>query len=107
MSVAGQVPAVGSEPTIEFTNAMAQGSGGCNSYSGAYRYDTNGGLTFGDLALTAMACLEGPRNAFETLFMTALDKVDLASTDPRGLLVLSGTGGQIFLANAAQPNPTD
>ena len=107
VSIGGQVPAAGAEPTIAFSDTNAQGSGGCNSFSGSYRYDTNGGLTFGDLAMTAMACVDAPRNEIETRFMTALGQVDLASTDPRGLLVLSGSGGQILLANAAQPNPTD
>ena len=107
VSVAGRTPVAGSEPTIVFTATNASGSGGCNSWFGAYRYDTNGGLAFGDLGMTAMACLEDPKNALETAFMTALGQANLASTDPRGLLVLSGSGGQIFLANAAQPNPTD
>lgn len=107
VSIGGQVPAAGSEPTIAFTNERAQGSGGCNSWSGAYQFDTSGGLRFGDVAMTAMACLEDPKNALETRFMTALSQVDLASIDPRGLLVLSGPGGQILLANTAQPDPTD
>ena len=107
VSVAGRTPLAGSEPTIAFTATNASGSGGCNQWFGAYRYDTNGGLTFGDLGMTAMACLEDPKNALETAFMTALGQTNLASTDPRGLLVLSGPGGQIFLANAAHPNPTD
>ncbi|MBA2718834.1 MAG: META domain-containing protein [Chloroflexi bacterium] len=107
VSVAGRTPTAGSEPTIAFANERAQGSGGCNSWSGAYQDEANGGLRFGDLAMTAMACLEDPKNALETAFMTALSQANLASTDPRGLLVLSGPGGQIFLANATQPNPTD
>jgi heat shock protein HslJ len=108
VSVAGQTPVVGREPTVIFTGAAAaNGTGGCNSWFGAYAYDPNGGIRFQQVGMTAMACAEAAMNAFEGTFITALQQVNLASLDPRGLLVLSGPAGQIFLAAAGQPSPSD
>jgi heat shock protein HslJ len=107
VSIVGQRPAAGTEPAIAFDATIAKGSGGCNTFSGTYRYDRTGALAFGDLAMTAMACLEAPRNALETAFMRALGGVNLVSINALGLLVLSGSAGEILLADAAHPNPTD
>lgn len=107
VSIAGQRPVAGSEPAIAFDATTAKGSGGCNTFSGTYRYDRTGALAFGDLAMTAMACLEAPRNALETAFMRALGGVNLVSVNALGLLVLTGSAGEILLADAAHPNPTD
>lgn len=107
VSIPGQRPPVGGEPTIAFDATTATGSGGCNTFSGTYRYDRIGAMAFGDLAMTAMACLEAPRNEFETAFMRTLGGVNLVSVDALGLLVLSGPAGQIRLADSAHPNPTD
>jgi heat shock protein HslJ len=107
VSVAGQTAIAGSEPTVVFAASTANGSAGCNSWFGEYAYDTTGALAFRQVGMTAMACAEAPKNAFEGLFITALNQATLASLDPRGLLVLSGAGGQIFLAVAGQPTPTD
>jgi heat shock protein HslJ len=107
VSIAGQVPIAGSEPTIAFGADTVKGSGGCNSFGGSYRYDSTGVLAFGDLGMTAMACQERRRNEIETVFLRTLGSANLVSVDTRGLLVLSGPAGQIQLANAAVPNPTD
>lgn len=105
VSIAGQRPPAGSEPAIAFDATTAKGSGGCNTFSGTYRYERTGALAFLDLAMTAMACLEAPRNELETAFMRTLGSVNLASVDALGRLVLSGPAGEIRLA--AHPNPTD
>lgn len=107
VSIAGRQPPAGSEPAIAFDATTAKGSGGCNTFSGTYRYEPTGAIAFGDLAMTAMACLEAPRNELETAFLRTLGAVDMASVDARGLLVLSGPAGQVWLADAAHPNPTD
>lgn len=107
VTIAGQRPPAGSEPAIAFDATSAKGSGGCNTFSGTYRYERTGALAFGDLAMTAMACLEAPRNEIETAFMRTLGGVSLASLDALGRLVLSGPAGEIRLADAAHPNPTD
>ncbi len=63
-SVSGQTPIPGGEPTVAFTQTTVSGSAGCNQYSGRYQYDpSTGRLAIGDVAMTAMACLEDRRNA--------------------------------------------
>ena len=106
VSIAGQRPPAGSQPAIAFDATTAKGSGGCNSFSGTYRYERTGAIAFGDLAMTAMACLEAPRNDVETAFMRTLGAVNLVSMDALGLLVLSGQAGEIRLIEAARPNQT-
>lgn len=107
VSITGQRPPAGSEPAIAFDATTAKGSGGCNTFGGTYRYERTGALAFGDIAMTAMACLEAPRNEFETAFMRTLGGVNVASVDALGRLVLSGPAGEIRLADAARPNPSD
>ena len=103
-SVSGQAPIPGGEPTVAFTQTTVSGSAGCNQYSGRYRYDpSTGRLAIGDVAMTAMACLEDRRNAFETLFSNALRQVDRAEVDAAGRLVLGGPGGVIVLTNGRIP----
>jgi heat shock protein HslJ len=103
VSVTGRSPIAGSEPTIAFTPTGVSGSAGCNHYGGTYRYDPgSGALAFGDLSMTAMACADDARNAFETAFTVALERVNAASFDEVGHLLLSGSGGVIVLANGRQ-----
>ena len=97
---------VGREPTVAFDVARLTGSGGCNSFGGSYRYDPAGGaIAFDDLGMTAMACVEQPVNDLEGMFTQTMTRANLVSVDDRGLLVLSGPGGQIFLAEIAPAVP--
>jgi len=107
VTIGSAVPPVGGEPTLAFGTSEVKGSGGCNSFGGSYRYDPSGEVRFAELGMTAMACQDNRRNEVETAFMQMLGRVAQASIDARGLLVLSGPGGEIRLANAAFPNPTD
>jgi heat shock protein HslJ len=50
-----------------------------------------------DLAMTSVACVEGPRNDFETVFFQALGQANLVSVDSQGRTALSGPGGLIVL----------
>jgi heat shock protein HslJ len=101
VSVGGRPPAAGAPATIAFGVRDVTGSGGCNSFGGGYTFEpSTGRLAFGDnLAMTAMACLEGPRNDFETAFFQALIMVTNASL-VAGRLTLSGPAGEIVLAPA-------
>jgi heat shock protein HslJ len=97
VSINGRPPVIGSEPTAAFTAAEVEGSAGCNTYGGSYAYDTSSGLlTFGNLAMTKMAC-DAARNEVETRFTQAIAQVTSASIDPEGRLVLSGPAGEIVL----------
>jgi heat shock protein HslJ len=102
VSVGGRTPVAGGVPTVTFEVARVTGSGGCNSFGGSYRYDAGSGrITFENVAMTAMGCVDGGRNEFETVFSQALFRVELVSIDERGLLTLSGPGGAIVL----EPDP--
>ena len=107
VSVGGRQPVIGREATLAFDAARVTGSGGCNSFGGSYRYDpASGAIGFADLGMTAMACAEQPINDLEGAFMQTITGASLVSVDDRGLLVLSGPGGQVFLAPAALQAPT-
>ena len=106
VSVGGRQPLGGREPTVAFDVARVTGSGGCNSFGGSYRYDpAAGAIAFDELGMTAMACVEQPINDFEGAFMQTITRSNRVSVDDRGLLVLSGPGGQIFLAAIARAVP--
>jgi heat shock protein HslJ len=103
-SVSGQAPIPGGEPTVAFTATTVSGSAGCNQYSGRYQYDpATGRLAIGEVAMTAMACGDDRRNAFESLFSNVLGQVDHAEVDAAGRLVLGGPGGVIVLTNGRIP----
>ncbi len=104
VSVFGKPLVVGDEPTMSFSADQVKGSGGCNSYSGQYRYDpSTGAITFDLLAMTTRACVEQAWAAVEAAFGTALTQVTSASIDQHGRLVLSGPGGEIVLVVDAVP----
>jgi heat shock protein HslJ len=99
ISVRGQPPVPGSEPTITFARERLQGTGGCNQLSGRYRYDeASGTIAFEDLAMTAMACVDNRTMAFESAFAQALTQATRVDRDADGRLHLSGPGGEIVLA---------
>jgi heat shock protein HslJ len=102
ISVGGRVPTIGAEPTATFSADRVTGSGGCNTYGGGYQYDPSSGrIQMHNLVMTSMACLEAPRNDFETAFFQALGTANLAAVDAQGRLTLSGPGGPIAL----EPDP--
>ncbi len=107
-SVAGRLPVPGSPPTLIFTATGASGSGGCNGYGGSYRYDpSTGAIAFTEMGMTAMACLDNPRNVFEGAFFGALVAANRAAFDSVGRLVLTGPGGAVILTPGIRPQPTD
>jgi heat shock protein HslJ len=90
-------------PTVTFEVSTVSGSGGCNFFSGSYRYDrATGRIGFERIAMTAMACAEPPVNAFETRFSQALAQADLVSLDIRGRLTVNGPGGAVVLERDPQ-----
>jgi heat shock protein HslJ len=106
-SVAGRLPVAPAPPTVTFSATRATGSGGCNAYGGSYRYDpSTGAIAFADMAMTAMACLDNPRNVFEGAFFGALVAANRAALDPAGRLVLSGPGGVVILSPGIRAQPT-
>jgi heat shock protein HslJ len=103
VAINGRAPILKGEPTMIFAAAEVKGSAGCNSYGGRYSYDpSTGSIAFAEFSMTAMACQEGARNDYESLFTTSIGKVTAASMDPNGRLVLSGPATEIILAVMAQ-----
>jgi heat shock protein HslJ len=103
VSVAGRAPIAGAVPTAVFAADRVTGSGGCNSYFGRYRYNpASGQIEVGEMGATAMACVEGPRNDFETAYFQALGTVTLVATDAFGRMKLSGPDGEIVLERDPQ-----
>jgi heat shock protein HslJ len=98
MSVAGQSPAAGVEPTISFAAAELKGGGGCNSYAAQYEYDpASGAIAIAAFRATAAACVDDSRTRYEGLYFETIVQVTSASTDPTGTLYLNGPGGQVLL----------
>jgi heat shock protein HslJ len=102
ISVSGQAPAIGAEPTATFSADRVTGSGGCNTYGGGFQYDPSSGrIQMRNLVMTSMACVEAARNDLEAAFFQALGTANLAAVDAQGRLTLSGLGGMIVL----EPDP--
>lgn len=100
VEVGGQVPVAGSEPTIAFADGRIAGTTGCNGYGGDIRID-GATLKIGEVAMTLMGCADRIGD-IEQAFTLALASVDRAGLRPDGLLVLSGSAGDIVF----RPDPT-
>ena len=85
-------PIAGTQVTATFENGQIRGSGGCNTYSGAY--STNGDqLLVDQLAWTLMACLD-PEGAMEQeiVIMGFLSNADRFLLDGEQLQILRTDG---------------
>ncbi len=103
ISIRGQAPIPGHEPSIVFAGAHAKGSGGCNQFGGDYRYDQGTGtIELSNLAMTAMGCLDQRVGSVETAFVQALAQANGLGLDADGRLHLNGPGGEIVLAKVVE-----
>ena len=75
-------------PFLNFdTDAMrVAGNSGCNNFNGPFSVEAGGKISFGNLAMTKMAC---PGNG-ESLFTSALNKVTNFKIDNNVLTLLEG-----------------
>ena len=85
-----ETPILESHPiTIEFEAGEVSGTASCNGYGG--RYELNGStVTFGDLAMTEMACSPQEAMEAEAMFADAIIRIDTISLDEQ--LTLTGNG---------------
>ncbi len=81
-------------PFIRFeSEGRVTGNGGCNRFFGRYETDANGGLKFGLLASTKMAC---PQLENETKLLQQLDAVRIFRRDATSLTLSSNDGTEIL-----------
>ncbi len=71
----GADPIAGSIVTLVFDEKQVSGSGGCNTFSGSFSVKSSK-ITFSDLAMTLMACLDQQVNQQEADYFIALNQVD-------------------------------
>lgn len=81
------------EITIKFNSndKTAGGSGGCNSYSGAYELKPNCGLTIGAVISTKKACLEDGIMQQEQKYFDLLQNADSFEVVGQELSIICGS----------------
>jgi heat shock protein HslJ len=95
------VPADQQQVTIAFTpDGKVDGNGGCNSFGGEYQLGENGGVKFGPLASTMMACDNTMQ--LESTYFQALAKVESFQVS-QGKLTLSSADGKTVLVYHMPP----
>lgn len=96
------IPLIESHPiTMTFEDGQVNGTASCNGYGGSYEL-SGSSITFGNLAMTEMACLPEETMEAEAVFAEALTRVDSISLD--GTLMLSGDGVEMSF-EALEPVP--
>ena len=102
VTLGGDPPLAGTEPSAEFSADQISGSAGCNTYFGTYTVNGDS-IKFGDVASTEMYCME-PEGVMEReqAFLTALASITSYRLAREGLELLDGTGTVIL---AFEPAP--
>jgi heat shock protein HslJ len=107
-AVAGVPVAATSPLLLGFDAGNVSGSGPCNAFGGAYRYDAASGVLHLDgLISTQRACADLAGNQLEAAYVAGLRGVAAASLDTEGRLVLTGTGRDLRFTVAGQPAPIE
>jgi heat shock protein HslJ len=86
----------GARATVVFTGGAVSGSGGCNSYSGAY-VATDSQLTISDLTMSQRLCPE-PVMQQETDFFSALATAQAYAVSGSSLTIDTAAGALTFSA---------
>ncbi len=91
------VPIIDTHPiTITFEGDQVGGTAACNSYGGSYEL-SGGSITFGNLAMTEMACSPDEVMEAESLYATGLTEVTSVTVD--GDLTLKGPGVELVFTH--------
>ncbi len=92
VSIGGQPPIAGSEPTLRFDGEQLGGSTGCNSFGGGFGLE-GGRFKVGDIAATEMACMDalGEQEARFFEILRAADRLELGPASLR----ISGPAGSL------------
>src|SRR5262245_28914108 len=81
--------------TAVFTADTVLGKSGCNTYNGGYTTTADGGLVFGNLASTRMACPED-QMAVEGAFFAAIGSVASYAIDGESLVMSDADGDEVL-----------
>src|SRR6185503_20244751 len=57
---------------LQFQDGETRGKAACNSYGGSYEATSDGDVTFGQIASTAMACLDDDLMTLESAYLGTL-----------------------------------
>jgi len=97
-----EIPIIESHPiTITLDEDQVSGTASCNGYGGSFALDGSS-ISFGDLAMTEMACFPEETMTAEQMYARALTLVDGVSVD--GELTLTGPDVElVFTALAPVP----
>jgi heat shock protein HslJ len=82
---------------LRFQGGEAHGTAACNGFGGSYEAKDDGSLSFGQMAMTQMAC-DDPLMALESAYLRALEAVSGFQVTGSGLVL---TGGDVALTFVA------
>lgn len=85
----------GTKITLIGSDGRAGGSGGCNSYGGAYR-EQEDGLSFSQIISTKRACLEQSANQQEQQYFAALGSASTFKLSDNRLTIFYGDGRSVL-----------
>lgn len=102
VSVGGEATTGERPPKIHFgRNGRLSGFGGCNGFGGNFK-ESQGSLTFGDIASTLMACRDDGTNARESALLTTLrGSVEKRAGQDGQIILTGGNNTEIILQPAA------
>lgn len=100
VSLDGETPDGTVPLTLELDEeGFATGSGGCNQFSTTAFVSSSGMLSFGVIASTRMACLDGDIMAQEQAYLTILEAAEVTTYNPdtQELTLTSDAGTLVFV----------
>jgi heat shock protein HslJ len=106
-SLNGAALAPESNITLTFEADSLGGYSGCNSYGGPYTATAAGGFDAGEIAMTAMACLEQPIMDQEAAFSQALLEATTYSVTDDELRLSNANGETTLVFRRRIPEPMD
>jgi heat shock protein HslJ len=86
----------GTSISIAFEGGEMRGNAGCNHYFGSYTLNSVGGLQFGVIAQTEMACLEGGVMEQESTYLQHLSTIAKAVRQGTQLTLQDAAGDDIL-----------
>jgi heat shock protein HslJ len=102
IEIVGQAPVAGSEPTLQLGPDRVSGSGGCNDYATTSLVIEGERILMGGLGAPDRPCPDPRVMAVEEAYFRMLLNVDRIGFRS-GLLVLSGTGGELVFRQVPGP----